>query len=204
MIDKKKAVFFDIDTQIDFMAPKGALYVPQAETIVNNLKKLLKFARKNGIPIVATVDSHAPDDPEFKEFPPHCVQGTWGNQKVEATKQNDPFVIELDYKGDVPTDKKEYLVKKRVYYQLHPFFGNSAADELLKKIKKSQAVVFGVATDYCVRSAVDGLLERGWEVFLVTDAIRGISEDETEKLLDSWAKRGVKLVTTADIIGIAT
>ena len=199
MIDKNKVVFFDIDTQIDFISPKGALYVPQAETVVGNLKKLVEFARKNGITIVATEDSHVPDDPEFKEFPPHCVRGTWGNQKIEATRQKDPFVIDLDYKGDIPADRKEYLIKKQVYYQPHPFFGNSPADELLKKIKKPQAVVFGIATDFCVRSAVDGLFDRGWKVFLVTDAIKEISKDAAKKLLDDWSKRGVRLVTTAEI-----
>jgi len=197
MIDKEKAVFFDIDTQYDFMDPSGALYVPGAEEIVDNLKRLVEFAWANGIAIVATADAHTPDDPEFDTFPPHCVKGTDGQKKIEATALREPFVIEFGYDGEIPADKKEYLIEKRSY----SFFDNPRADELLEGLGKSQAIVFGVATDYCVRAAVEGLLERGWEVFLATDAIRAVDKRVAEKLLEGFEKGGVRLVTTAEIAG---
>lgn len=203
MIGKKNVVFFDIDTQFDFISPQGALYVKGAEKVVKNLKKLVDYARKNKITVVATTDAHIPDDPEFKEFPPHCVFGAPGQEKVDETKQKDPFIIEMDHKGEIPLDKKEYLIRKRTYGQLDPFFNNPKADELLdglKSSKKSKAVVFGIATDYCVKTAVDGLLNRGWQVFLVTDAIKEISRDAAKKLLADWKKRGVKLVKTKDVV----
>ena len=203
MTDKKNVVFFDIDTQFDFISPKGALYVKGAEKFVKNLKKLVDYARKNKITVVATTDAHIPDDPEFKEFPPHCVFGTPGQEKVDETRQKEPFIIEMGHKGKIPLDRREYLIRKRTYGQTDPFFNNPKADELLnglKNSKKSKAIVFGIATDYCVKTAVDGLFNRGWQVFLVTDAIKEISKDEAKKLFDGWAKRGVKLVKTKDVI----
>lgn len=198
MIDKKKAVFFDIDTQFDFIAPKGALYVPESKEIVKNLKRLVECARKNKIVIVATADAHTPNDPEFKTFPPHCIKGTRGQQKIEATKQKAPFVLEVGYTGKIPANKSEYLIEKQSY----SFFSNPRADELLSKLKtkRDTAVVFGVATDYCVKSAVEGLLERNWKVFLVEDAIKEISESEAKKLFEDWQARGVKLIKSKDII----
>src|ERR1700685_2510519 len=80
-----KTVFFDIDTQVDFLYPAGALYVPGAEKIVEQIATLNRFAAAQGIPVISTMDAHAEDDPEFKAWPPHCVVGTAGQQKPAAT-----------------------------------------------------------------------------------------------------------------------
>ena len=79
------AVFFDIDSQLDFLYPAGALYVPGAEKIVPAIARLNRFAAERGIPVVSTTDAHTEDDPEFKVWPHHCVAGTWGQRKADAT-----------------------------------------------------------------------------------------------------------------------
>src|SRR5438132_132602 len=78
-------VFFDIDTQLDFLYPAGALYVPGAESIVGQVAALNHYAAVHGIPLVSTVDAHTENDPEFADWPPHCVAGTAGQQKPAAT-----------------------------------------------------------------------------------------------------------------------
>ena len=80
-----KTVFFDIDSQLDFLYPAGALYVPNAERIVPAIARLNRFAAAHGIPVVSTTDAHAENDPEFSVWPPHCVAGTWGQRKAQAT-----------------------------------------------------------------------------------------------------------------------
>src|ERR1051326_6109842 len=80
-----KTVFFDVDTQIDFMYPAGALYVPGAEAIVPKIADLNRYAAAHGIPVISTVDAHTENDPEFAEWPPHCVVGTAGQKKPAAT-----------------------------------------------------------------------------------------------------------------------
>ena len=80
-----KTVFFDIDSQRDFLYPAGALYVPNAERIVPAIAQLNRFAAAHGIPVVSTTDAHTENDPEFSVWPPHCVAGTWGQRKAEAT-----------------------------------------------------------------------------------------------------------------------
>ena len=79
------AAFWDVDTQRDFIDEDGRLAVPGAAEIVPNLRKLTDFATGHGIPIVASADAHSPDDPEFEQFPPHCVAGTAGEEKIAAT-----------------------------------------------------------------------------------------------------------------------
>ena len=61
----KKIIFWNVDTQKDFMNPDGALYVEGAESIKPNLKKLTEFARENNIFVVNTADFHFPDDKEL-------------------------------------------------------------------------------------------------------------------------------------------
>ena len=77
--------FFDVDTQIDFMDPAGKLYVPHAEDIIPRLVQLMTYARQRKIPVLSSADAHAPDDPEFKIWPPHCVTGTRGQQHIKET-----------------------------------------------------------------------------------------------------------------------
>jgi len=78
-------VFFDVDTQLDFLYPAGALYVPGAESILTQVGALNRYASDHGIPVISTVDAHTENDPEFQEWPPHCVAGTAGQQKPVST-----------------------------------------------------------------------------------------------------------------------
>src|SRR5438132_12743441 len=79
-------VFFDIDTQIDFMYPSGALYVPGAERIVDIVAELNRKAPL----VISTMCAHSEDDPEFEVYGHHCVVGTIGQQKPPITLLNDP------------------------------------------------------------------------------------------------------------------
>ena len=80
-----KTVYFDIDTQIDFMYPAGALYVPGAERIVPTIATLNRHAASNGIVVVSDMCAHGEDDVEFCDWPPHCVVGTTGQLKPQST-----------------------------------------------------------------------------------------------------------------------
>ncbi|PYO97725.1 MAG: hypothetical protein DMD61_11830 [Gemmatimonadetes bacterium] len=74
-----RIIFWDVDTQYDFMHADGKLYVPEAERIVGNLKRLTDYAHAHGIRIVASADDHVTAHPEISDapdwattFPPHC------------------------------------------------------------------------------------------------------------------------------------
>src|SRR2546429_3267297 len=71
-------IFWEVDVQADFMLPGGKLYVPGAEKLLPNIRKLTDAARRGAVFLVSHGCFHTSDDPEFKMFPPHCVQGTPG------------------------------------------------------------------------------------------------------------------------------
>ena len=78
---RMKTVFVDIDTQIDFLFPAGALYVPGAERILPAIAQLNHYAVEHSMPLISTADAHSENDPEFRTWPPHCVAGTAGQSK---------------------------------------------------------------------------------------------------------------------------
>ena len=53
---RKQIVFWDVDTQFDFMLPQGKLYVPRAEKIIDNVSGVRKFTLDNGFSITADID----------------------------------------------------------------------------------------------------------------------------------------------------
>jgi nicotinamidase/pyrazinamidase len=186
-------VFVDIDTQVDFLDPAGALFVPGSTEIVPNLARLTRFARERGIPILASADAHTPDDPELATFPPHCMVGEPGQERIAATAP--PHSLIFDEVTPLPSTVPSHLTVLKHQFSLcsHP-----RSDQLLSLYLADRPifVVYGVATDYCVRAAVDGFLARGGRVALVVDAIRSIDQDAESRILTGYAGQGVLLTVT--------
>jgi nicotinamidase/pyrazinamidase len=190
-----KTIFFDVDTQLDFLYPAGALTVPGAEQIVGNLNQLTNFAARQGIQIISTADAHSEDDPEFKVWKPHCVVGTTGQQKAAGTLLRQPLVVTS---APAPLDTrcvqaKQIIIEK----QMLDCFTNPNLRPLLAQLAADRYVVYGVVSELCVRCAAFGLLETGARVDLVTDAIKSLNPDQERELLQSFQSRGGNLTTAA-------
>ena len=195
---KNKTVFVDIDTQFDFMNPRGNLYVPGAEDIADNIKKLFDYAKEHKIIILSSIDAHTVDDPEFKLFPSHCIKGTPGNQKIEASTCNDNIIIE-NRKQEITEsmmDHEQIIVESQTF----DIFESINTDRITNKLDACNYVVFGVATDYCVKAAVLGLLKRGFNVSLVTDATKAITKEGEEKSLNEMKNAGTVFTTTKNVV----
>ena len=205
-----ESVFWDVDTQIDFMLPEGRLYVPGAETIAPNLAKLTDHAHAAGIRIVASSDNHDPDDeelsdaPDFRDtFPPHCMRGTRGQARIPETALRDPVIVEPEQ------DAAEVVARLAghagdVLFHKHCFdvFTNPHVAPVIRALGISEVVLYGVALDVCDRYEVEGLLARFPEiaVSVVIDAVRALDEGGRDALLRDWEARGVTLVRTEDVV----
>jgi len=189
-------ILVDEDTQIDFMLPAGALYVPGAERLIPALERVFRWVRERGIPVLSSVDAHAENDPEFRDWPAHCVQGTHGQHKLPCTLLADRRVTPNRPFVEV-TRAPQAIVEK----QTLDIFSNLAWERLLALYPDEECAVMGVATDYCVRHAVEGLLDRGRRVAIVTDAICGIDRAASEQVLDRAVARGARLTTSLELAG---
>ena len=115
-------VFVDVDTQFDFMNPAGALYVKGAESIVANLVRMMAAAKEKGISVVSSVDTHFENDPEFGEWPPHCIAGTPGQRKIPETRWDDPIVIINRPHPVKLRPGAQVILEKRIYSLLRAKF----------------------------------------------------------------------------------
>ena len=189
-------VFFDVDTQLDFLYPAGALYVPGAESIVPQVAALNRYAAERGIPVVSTMDAHTEDDPEFREWPPHCVAGTAGQQKPAATLLERRTTIRSGRHDFELKDIRQILLEK----QSVDCFTNANLPALLDALGAERCVVYGVVTEICVKNAALGLLKAGLNVELVTDAVRSLDETKCAQFYQEFAAAGGTLITAQQLV----
>ncbi len=189
-------IFWEVDVQRDFMLPGGHLYVPGAEKLLPNIKRLTDAVRQGKVFLVSHGDFHPPNDPEFKIFPPHCVKGTAGSELVPEALTGKVARVANEDSSRLPSDLSQYqqiLLEK----QTLSIFENRLADELVQRLgKQAEFVVFGVVTEYCVSYAVKGLLERGCRVAVVKDAIETLKAEDGQKTVAEWKALGARLITT--------
>ena len=177
-----KTVFFDIDSQIDFVYPAGALYVPGAERIVPVIAELNRQAPL----VISTMDAHSEDDPEFEIYPHHCVAGTIGQQKPSVTLREKRAVIPAR-----PEGLQQLILEK----QKLDCFTNPNLMPLLAELNADRYVVYGVVTEICVRLAAFGLLKTGKRVELVTDAVKALDESAAKNMFSEFKAAGGRLIT---------
>jgi len=188
-----KTVFFDVDTQIDFLYPAGALYVPGAEKVVEQIAALNRFASSHEIPVVSTMDAHTEDDPEFRAWPPHCVVGVIGQHKPETTLLSRRVILpnaSVAFKLD---SAQQILLEKQTF----DCFTNINLAGLLERLDAKRYVVYGVVTEVCVKFAAWGLLKTGKRVELVTDAVRSLNDAAAAEMTASFLAAGGVLTTVS-------
>jgi nicotinamidase/pyrazinamidase len=196
----KNLFFMDVDTQRDFMLSTGALYVPGAERIIPKLRRLFDFAKKNEITILSSTDAHSPDDPEFKQFPPHCVQGSDGQKKLDETLLPRPLIL-----PNKPIDRNLLEIARKhqqiiVEKQTLDMFSNPVSERLLR-VLPSRAIVFGVTTEYCVKFACLGLRRLGIQTALLSDAVRALAPKTEKESLQEMGSAGVEFITLDALLG---
>lgn len=208
-MQKKKVIFFDVDTQFDFLSPRGKLYIPDADKIIDNISSTRRFALENGYSIVASMDWHSFDneeislEPDYKTtFPSHCMA-------------SDPGAERTGYLGEIPLEYVETeqmqpaelqkLVEKEQFHlviRTHSVnvFENPGMVKLLGLIEPQTVVVFGVALDVCVRHVVSGLLNWGRaDIILLEDVVKGLGIKKDEDVLREFVQSGVRIKQLSEL-----
>lgn len=182
--------FFDlvIDVQNDFMRPDGALYVPGAETIIAPLQQHLATLVSRGV--LFTYDTHVlgiyETSEEAKQFPVHCVKASEGWQ-LAIERPVDAFTME---KGvfDMWHEPTLLVHGPNVSVERDVFFDNLAA------VGVTTLRLCGVASDYCVKWAIDGALARSFKVQVIAGLTKGIERDMAQVIKDEFGDQ-VSLVS---------
>jgi nicotinamidase/pyrazinamidase len=169
-----KQLFFDVDTQIDFLFPAGSLYVPGAEKLIPTLAALNRKAPV----LISTMCEHAENDPEFLAFPPHCVAGTLGQLKPAALMVPDQILFA----------KQELNA-----------FANPRLESLLQSIDADGYVVYGVVTEICVQFVAEKLLTMGKPVTIVSDAIQHLDSTKSAAFLQKFRAEGGMIKASTEL-----
>ncbi len=153
-----------VDVQNDFL-PGGSLAVPEGDAVVPVLNRYASAFAAGRFPIYATRDWHPSDHCSFKAqggpWPPHCVANSPGARFAPGLKLPTQTVV---ISKATATDKDAYSG-----------FEGTDLDARLRAQGVKRVFVGGLATDYCVLNTVRDARKLGYDVMLLTDAIRAVN-----------------------------
>ncbi len=206
-MDTSKWLFWNVDTQIDFIYPRGKLYIEGAEDLRPQWKELTQLAKDKIIRVVNTADYHFPNSakldafPDFiNTFPEHCMANSRGADYIRETEPEDPVIFDWN---------KNYLITPELFNEnLHRnfiirkdavdvFTGNPFAETIVRHLNPNTVVVYGVPTNVDVDAAVKGLAKRVKKVLVVEDAIKEFPNIPLS--FEFWKKKGVKLISVENL-----
>lgn len=145
-----------VDMLRGFLEEGHPLYCgARARQIIPNVQGLLEQELAEGSTVFFICDHHAADDPEFKMFPPHCIEGTAEAEVIPELAR---------YPGEI-------MPKRR----FSAFF-DTPLDQKLSQLKPEKLIVCGVCTDICVLHTVADARNRDWEVEVPVDCVASFDE----------------------------
>src|SRR5262249_21785779 len=156
-------------------------------------------ASEAGVFIVSSSDAHAENDPEFQTFPPHCVKGTPGARIIPEGLTKDIVRVANNPAEQLPGDlfaHSQVVIEKQSF----DVFDNTHTSEIVERLGDAEYVVFGVVTEYCVRSAARGLLERGRKVSIVQEAVEALKPEAGAGALEELQRLGARLIGTNEAL----
>ncbi len=192
-------VLLDINTQCDFLLPRGALPVANRAEVLPNIHRVMRWGRIGGIPIVSTLEAHRPGE-ATNGLPPHCVDHSPGQRKLPFTLMASRMLICGDNTSDLPLELFRKYQQVVFTKRDRDLLSNPKADRLLNLIRPTYFAVFGALTERCVKIATLGLISRRQRVAVVRDACGHWSSADGELALRQMAAKGAFIVTTEELV----
>jgi len=178
------------DIQNDFL-PGGSLAVPGGDEVVPVLNHYVELFSRRSLPIFATRDWHPAGHISFRgrggPWPPHCVAGTPGAQ----------FASDLRLPPGTAIISKATEPDREAYSS----FAGTDLDARLSALGVRRIFIGGLATDYCVLRSVEDARARGYEAFVLLDAIRAVDAQpgDGQRALERMLRLGAKLLVSGEI-----
>ena len=169
-------VVIAVDMLRGFLEEGYPLYCgAQARRIIPNVQGLLERELTQGSTVLFLCDHHAPDDLEFKMFPPHCIEGSAEAEVIPELAR---------YQGEV-------IPKRR----FSAFF-DTPLEAKLTQLKPDKIIVCGVCTNICVLYTVADARNRNYEVEVPVDCVASFDEQAHHFALEQMEKvLGAKLTS---------
>jgi nicotinamidase-related amidase len=175
-VDPARTALVIVDMQNDFVREGGGLLVPDAEATIPAIRSLLEFARAHGMRIVYSQDTHRHGDPEWRIWPGHASEGSWGWEIVD----------------ELAPAPDEVVLRKLRY---DAFYG-TPLDHLLRLWGVDTLVICGTIANICVHYTAASAALRWYEVVIPRDAISALDPFDLESSLRQTAFLFAGYITT--------
>lgn len=174
-----------VDVQNDFCSG-GPLEVKEGDQVVPVINNLISQFPL----VVASMDWHPVESKHFEKWPSHCVRQTDG---ADMHKDLHMSMIEKIFLKGTDGNDDGYSAFEATNIDLEEYLVNRGITDLY---------IAGLATDYCVKESVLSALQKGFNTYVVTDAIRPVEVNpgDGEKALEEMASKGASLVISSEII----
>jgi len=192
-------VLIDLNTQCDYLLPRGSVPVANRSEIIPNIRRLFEWARQWSVPVISSLDAHRPDEP-FNGVPRHCIDRTPGQRKLPFTLLPRRILLDGDNTLDLPPDILQRYRQIIFAKRSRDLLGNPKADRLLTDMTLTHQIVFGVLAEHCVKATALALLTRQRNVVVIRDACGHWNSTEAELCLRQVEAKGAHLATTDQIV----
>jgi len=181
-VDPERTALVVVDMQNDFVSEGGSLRVPDAQVTMPAIRDLLGFARQHGLKVVYTQDTHREGDPEWKIWPEHAREGSWGWEIVAPLR---------------PAPEDTVIPKVR-----YDAFYGTPLDHLLRLWGVGALIICGTVANICVHYTAASAALRWYEVIIPRDATSALDPFDLEASLRQTAFLFAGQVTTAAAIRV--
>jgi nicotinamidase/pyrazinamidase len=182
-----------VDIQNDF-CPGGALGVREGDRIIPTVNKYVDLFQRNQLPVFVSRDWHPKNSKHFKEsggpWPSHCIQNSPG----------------AEFHPDFQVPEKAIVLSKGTNPGLDGYsvfeaqtLDNKPFSQLLEDMEVEELYIAGIATDYCVKMTSLDAFKYNFKVNVLTDAIKGVDEGDSQRAIDEIVTRNGKLKTYAEV-----
>jgi nicotinamidase-related amidase len=205
-MNTEKTIFYDLNTQRDFILHDGKFHIEGAENLVPTWKAITDLAREQQVRVVCSVDCHVPGDSQLKSwggpYPDHCMEGTPGQEKIDETKPLNPLTLEnreytpdeiqkiLDHPGEIVFRRQEF----------DKLADNPHLSAILRLVLRpyEDIVMYGVYTEACVSREMSALMGVGPKLHIIRDAVAVVGE-ETPTFHERLQQEGVELLSFGEL-----
>lgn len=200
-----------IDIQNDF-CKNGALEVPNGDSIINGINKLMQYMNKNGNPVILTQDWHPVGHKSFASshegknpfdpiddnpgigpvlWPDHCVQNSKG----------------ANFHKDLKTEFAHLVIRKGYRKEIDSYSGflendketKTGLEGYLNGLNIKKILVVGLALDFCVYYSAKDAKSFGFDVTVVEDLTKGIATDSIAAAIKDMVSAGISFVKLKSI-----
>lgn len=196
-------VVVDVNTQKDFLGSEGILPVKSQKVILEKIRMLMEWAKSHRVPVVSAIDVHRPRGNETIRSPLfNCIEGTPGQQKIPFTLLPKRLVLEHDSSMSLPDNLLDNYLQVIIHKKTNDVFTNPKADRLFSRLQSRRFLIFGVGTERAIKHLGLGLLSRGKNPIIVTDACGTWDDEAAELAIRQLEAKGATLLTTDEVLAI--